>query len=355
MTSSANPVVDHMITKADFGVQFDGKDWQKHETRVMGLTRAQLGNGIGVDADSSLFGIKQVNLHGTSAPFGHSFGFVLGHSPDKLNPEPVLTGQKAVFTDQTTGSAHLFHAISLPNKPQMEPIAIHETEEAKLQGTQTALRRAAGWRAKPDSHELLGPESVLDGVTESTVTAADGKKLTKYLVTPFSTGEEMRPSAMHRLLTKNGPKKSFFNGKYSPANRTMVSHNGQEAIVMTEADFNSIKAPLVESLSLQGKHPFENGLYIHMTKLDDQVTPDHVLVGGTIVREPLATTSSAFARLSDLVDDATESTKAEAAASTSELLKVIHPECKSTGAEMVMTDLGVGQLSLDEQEQEEEA
>ena len=73
---------------------------------------------------------------------------------------------------------------------------------------------------------------------------------------------EMKPSAMHRLLAQNGNNKQFFGGRYHPANRKTVPHLGQEAIVMTDADFNAIKAPLTDSLELTSKHPFENGLYI---------------------------------------------------------------------------------------------
>lgn len=345
MEQQANPVVDHMLTKADFGIQFDGRNWKKHETRVMGMTRQQLGDNIGVNADSSLFGIKQIDLHGTSAPLGHSFGFVLGHSDDLSDPKPLMTGQKALFTDQSTGTAHLFHAVSLPGQPAMQSILVHDTEGAKQQGTQTALRRAARWRISNESAELLGPDSVLDGVTESSVTDDKGKKMTKYLVTPFSTDEQMRPSATHRLLVQNGTKKNFFNGAYSPANRKTVSHNGQEAIVMTEADFNAIKGPLTESLSIAPHHPFESGLYLHATKLNDSVTPDSVIVSGTIHREPLAQTSSNFACLNDLAGD--DVAKAEAPKTSAELLKAIHPECKNVAGEMVMTDMAA-KLTLED-------
>merc|ERR1719473_1174508 len=172
---NANPVVDHMLKSADFALKFNTKNMKQHETRVMGVSREQLGNGIGVHADSSLFGIKRIDLHGTSAPLGHTYGFVLGHSDDVENPQAILTGTKALFTDQTTGAAHLFHALTIPGKSNMESIHVHETEGAKLQGTQTALRRAARWRQNANDDKLLGPESVYHGVTKSSVNLGDGK------------------------------------------------------------------------------------------------------------------------------------------------------------------------------------
>ncbi len=90
---------------------------------------------------------------------------MLGHSDDVADPKPVMTGQKALFTDQGTGTAHLFHAVSLPGQPAMQSIQIHDTDGAKQQGTQTALRRAARWRISNESAELLGPDSVPEGVT----------------------------------------------------------------------------------------------------------------------------------------------------------------------------------------------
>lgn len=346
---NANPIVDHMLTSADFALKFDTKGMKQHETRVLGFTREQLGNGLGVNADSSLFNLQRVDLHGTSAPLGHSFGFVLGHSDNMQNPDGILTGAKAVFTDQTTGAAHLFHALTVPGKNKMESIHVHQTEAAKQQGAQTALRRAARWRENASGDKLLSPESVVHGVTESSVDLGNGKKSVKYLVTPYSTDGEMKPSAMHRLLTQNGNNKQFFGGRYHPANRKTVPHLGQEAIVMTDADFNAIKAPLTDSLELTSKHPFENGLYVHMTKLDDLEAPDHVTLGGTFVREPLATTESSFARLNDLVRDDTQSQSAvQANTSTADILKAIHPECKGVTAEQAtMTALDSAMSDLD--------
>lgn len=346
---NANPIVDHMLTSADFALKFDTKGMKQHETRVLGFTREQLGNGIGVNADSSLFNLQRVDLHGTSAPLGHSFGFVLGHSDSLEAPDAILTGAKAVFTDQTTGAAHLFHALTVPGKDKMESVHVHPTEAAKLQGTQTALRRAARWRENVTTDKLLGPESVLHGVTESSLDLGNGKKSVKYLVTPYSTDGEMKPSAMHRLLAQNGNNKQFFGGRYHPANRKTVPHLGQEAIVMTEADFNGIKAPLTDSLELKSKHPFENGLYIHMTKLDDLEAPKHVTLGGTFVREPLATTASSFARLNDLVqEDAQTSTASTQNTSTADILKAIHPECKGvTEEQSTMTALDTTMAELE--------
>ena len=174
--SDQNPIVDHMITEADFAVNFDTKDMKRGETRVMGLTRQQLGNAIGVHADSSLFGIKKFQLHGTSAPLTHSFGFVIGHSDDVNDPKAVLTGQKAIFTDQTNASAHLFHALSTPGRTSMAPIHIHETEAAMQQGPDTWMKRAARWRLNPADDALLGPESVAHGVTKSSIDLGNGKQ-----------------------------------------------------------------------------------------------------------------------------------------------------------------------------------
>ena len=222
-----NPIVDHMITEADFAVNFDTRGMKRNETRVMGLTREQLGNAIGVHADSSLFGIKKIQLHGTSAPLSHSFGFVIGHSDDVTDPQAVHTGQKAIFTDQTNASAHLFHALSTPGRQTMAPIHIHETAGALEAGPTQALRRAARWRINPGEEALLGPESVKHGVTKSSIDLGNGKKSVKYLVTPFSTDGEMKPSAMHRLLTQNCKNKAFFNGRYDQSQRKTVPHLGQ--------------------------------------------------------------------------------------------------------------------------------
>ena len=117
---------------------------------------------------------------------------------------------------------------------------------------------------------------------------------------------------------------------------------------MTEADFNSIKGPLTDSLSLTNKHPFENGAFIHLTKLDDYKSPDNVVLSGTIHREPIASTSSSFARLNDLVmnDDNKVVAKETSAVSSEALLRVIHPECKGVTAEQ-STMTALEELSLE--------
>lgn len=330
-----NPVIDHNLKSVDLGIRFDSANWAVGETRAMGLTREQLGQGLGVPGDSSLFGINAVKLHGTGVK--GAFGFVLGHSDSLDKPQGINTGQKAVFTDQLTGTAHLFHALHLPGKSDIQAIDVHETDAALAQSPEMRMRRAARWRVDSSRPELLTTGSVLTGVTKS----AAGDSV-KYLVTPYGkTHSDI--SATHRLLTQNGNNANFFNGRYSTANRTTVPLNGQEAIVMTSKDFHDIKAPLEESLRLEGVHPFESGLYLHATKLDDADVGSSFTVPLTITRTPLlAETASAFTRLADLTPST--GTAVATAATPSELQHTLHPECGDT--KMVLESME--DLSLEE-------
>lgn len=324
-TNDLNPIVDHNLKQVDLGIRFDSSDWAVGETRAMGLTREQLGQGLGVPGDSSLFNINSIQLHDTGVK--GAFGFVLGHSDSLDTPEGINTGQKAVFTDQLTGTAHLFHALHLPGKSNIQAVDVHETAAAMEQNPEMRMRRAARWRVDNSRPELLTTGSVLTGVTKSV--AGDS---VKYLVTPYGSGPNAKAnneiSATHRLLTQNGNNSSFFNGQYSTANRTTVPLNGQEAIVMTGAHFDSIVGPLQQSLELN-MHPFEKGLYLHATKLDDADVGKSFTVPLTITRTPLLTESaSSFTRLSDLTP--ASGTSAPVVATASELQSTLHPECGDT-------------------------
>ena len=122
------------------------KGMKQHETRVLGFTREQLGNGIGVNADSSLFNLQRVDLHGTSAPLGTQLWLCSRPQRQSARARRHPDGCKGGFYGPDDWGGAPFHALTVPGKNKMGSIHVHQTEAAKLQGTQTALRRAARWR-----------------------------------------------------------------------------------------------------------------------------------------------------------------------------------------------------------------
>lgn len=212
-------------------------------------------------------------------PTGAEYGITVGTSAVPNEPDAINTPTRALIHDQATNITSAFHAVHTTGAAfDKTVLPIHKDA---LEDSTLPWKAAHRWQVDPDHvtdgpYEVMTDKNVDYGVTKSTV----GNE-TKYLITDGTPGKR---SAIKRLIDLPG-NSSLCNGRLKPGNRTEVTLNGQTAIVMSEADFNSIAGPLRKSLKQD--NPLENGLHFHFHQTNDASPPSSVLLPFTLVREPL--------------------------------------------------------------------
>lgn len=308
-------IVDSGSTTTHFAFRVDTDGMAEGDVKAVTLHRNQLLQGAGVKT-MPLLNLQSLSLHPMeyAEPTGAEFGITVGTSTDPLNPDAINTPTRSVYhangqstafhAIHTTGAA--FHNVTLPL--HAEPLA-DPTLPAKA-----ALR----WRVDPTADtgvpfEIMGPEHVNYGVTKSV--AGDD---TKYLIT---RGDPDKPSAIDRLLDLGS---GLCGGRYTKAARNEVNYNGQTAVVMSEADFDSVAGPLRESLAANAAANTDITFFIH--KLNDAPAPSCATLPVTFNRtpRPLEGHDKATISLADLARCLPVVGEAQAAPTPVEAL--VHPD-----------------------------
>lgn len=308
-------VVDSGATKTHFAFRVDTEGMHEGDVRPVTVSRHQLLMGAGVKT-MPLLNLQSIDLHPMeyAEPSGAEFGITVGTSTDPLNPDAISTPTRSIYhanghstafhAVHTTGAA--FHNVNLPiqTKPLADPDLPYKA----------ALR----WRVDPTADtsvpfDIMGPEHVNYGVTKSV--AGDD---TKYLIT---RGDPAKPSAVDRLLDLGS---GLCGGRYTKAARNEVSYNGQTAVVMSEADFDSVAGPLRDSLSANAEADNDITFFVH--KLNDAAAPATATLPVTFNRAtlPLKDHTDSIITLADMAKCLPVVGEAHAAAKPVEAL--VHPD-----------------------------
>lgn len=253
---SSESVVDHgqKHVRLVYAINTDGM--REGEKRQMHIKADHLAQAAGIK-HIDLLNPQEIAVHIEST--AGKLGLSLFH--DENADVRLNTASRAALVNSKTGSVDAYHAISsssgvsdvhtLHMEPGVEQTAEHAPTLHKrinnVWGNMTAANVAVGVHAS-----TLGDE-------------------TRYLITEGD--ENGRKSAIHQLLVQNQNNSRLLNGRYTAANIKKSVINGKNAIVMTEADFNTVKDSLTDSLST--KSLFQHGLNAVVTKLDERPTARH--------------------------------------------------------------------------------
>lgn len=253
---SSEGVVDHGQEHVRLVYAINTEGMREGDKRRMHIKPEHLAQVAGIK-HIDLLNPKQMEVHveSTAGKLGVSL-FHDEHATVKLN-----SATRSGFVNSKTGIVDGFHAISSGNgvsdihtlkmEPSLEQTAAHASTLHKrinsVWGNMTSANVSAGVHAS-----TLGDE-------------------TRYLIT--ETDDTGRKSAIHQLLTQNQNNSKLLGGKYTAAKMKKTSVNGKNAIVMSEADFKTVKSSLEDSLST--KSPFQHGLNAVVTKLDERQTARH--------------------------------------------------------------------------------
>lgn len=276
------------------------------EKRAMHINTEHLKNAAGIQ-HIDLLNPKNIEVQMESS--AGKLGVSLHH--DEARQHRLSTATRAILVNQETGVADAYHAISSSSgvsdvhNIKMEPTADQLPENTKI----LHKRINSTW-------SNMDTSNVTAGVHTSTLNDE-----TRYLVP--QTADDGTPNAMHQLLSQNGTNSKLFGGKYMNTKAKFTSINGKKAYVLPKEDFNTLKGSLNESLST--KSPFQHGLNVTVTKLDNRPTSRHPTYAHIkIHRTPLHSTEGYKASESNRVTDA------HVAALTGSV-----PEAKATTATIV--------------------
>lgn len=162
------------------------------------------------------------------------------------------------------------------------PNAVHSTE-LRLRPTldQFESRSKANNRKGISLWAGMKPENVTAGVHTSKV----GDK-TRYVVP--ATGPDGTKSAMHTYIARNAKKPDFMNGAYFHTKAKMATHtDGTQAYVIENPDHFTAMKKLLTYL-VETHSPYHRGLGMSVTKLDDVVTTEPLVVSMKFKRTPVS-------------------------------------------------------------------
>jgi hypothetical protein len=219
------------------------------------------------------------------------YGVTLGFGPEAHNPISLPIKNKAIFADEKSGS-HGFHAIVGQHMQTEADFNVHTDDKGIVEHTAAdkVLRRVMRWTEKPN--EVAGP-------TNPVMTAANVKFGVKKSVRSDSgpakyivhERDSRGVGAMFRLLdlNKSGDgARGFLGGRYAEGVRHMVpGDGGSQGIVMTEADFNSVKGPLEESLQNKSAWSEHERIYLHLHPIKSGTRAEFTTVPVTFHRTSL--------------------------------------------------------------------
>ena len=312
-------VVDSGATKANICLQVKTKGQKigPAHTVVVGLDRDQLLQAVGVKT-ADLLNIKKITCRPLefSDPTNATFGITLGHSAVVGQPDSINTNSRSITHDNETGVASAYHYVHTTGAAFGDHVV--DVDEVAHSDPEMPFKTALRWRTDvldtSGPFNLMNAENVNCGVIK---TEANGAA--KYLITPEDANG---PSAMWRLLEHN-KNTNFCNGRYKDGKRTEVTYEGKPAVVMTEADFDTLGSQLRESLATTSK--FNNGLYAHCMLVNGNA-PDYITVPLVIEREPrtIEGHEKSTITLSDLSEHL--SGTGISAAKKTPLTKTVHPD-----------------------------
>lgn len=266
-------------------------------------------------------------------PTGAEYGITVGTSSVRGVPDSINTPARALVHDTGSNTTMAFHAVHTTGAAfDKTTLPIHgAAPEDKLLPWKAAHR----WQVDPAANDHDGPYEVMTdknvdyGVTKSVIGSE-----TKYLITDGAPGKR---SAIKRLIDLPG-NSGLCNGRLKPGVRSEVTLNGQNAIVMSEADFDSIAGPLRKSL--KQTNPLENGVHFHLHQTNSAAPPSSVLLPWTLVREPLPLEGhdKPWVSVSDLANALPGNGSGKAKAAPANLESVVHPSAPK-GATAILTPL----------------
>ena len=333
MTSA---LVDSGSTRTNFAMRIHTADMTPGPdgTMIASIPPDQLLRAAGVKT-MGLLNPKAIEIGHLelSEPTGAEFGVTVGTNNVRGMPDAINTPTRALIHDTKSNTTMAFHAVHTTGAAfDKSVLPIHGAEpEDKLLPWKAAHR----WQVDPAATDDDGPYDVMTeknvdyGVTKSTV----GNE-TKYLITDGSPGKR---SAIKRLIDLPG-NSGLCNGRLKPGVRTEVVLNGQNAIVMSEADFDAIAGPLRKSL--KQNNPLENGVHFHLHQTNDAAPPTSVLLPWTLVREPLPLEGheKPWVSVEDLAHALPSNGSNKAKAAPRNLESVVHPSAPK-GATATLTPL----------------